>query len=424
MAAQQPAQVPLPPDFALAPGVANINQVIDYSTRAGQQLYRDATAPLSYTLEGKKSSLPAFLLALSNRATEMGWDDVLDITVNGEQKSLLTQYGEVTLENVKADADYINTETRQAQMSYQLYQCLSKSITTEVADRMVTETNNFRIPNPDANQFPVGNPNHPQFDGPCYLVTLIQVFFVQTEAKPTELRLKIASAKTIIQERNYDIDWFNTEINSYVQQLHALGETSQDVFAHLSQAYKSVPDRAFKIYITNKIDDHNDGTRRMTTNQLMSTAKAKYDEMVTDETWMEQDETDKQLVALKAEVHQLQLDKKALTKKVNQKPNDQQGGAQGEGKPGKGKGKGKNKKKKGSDDKKYAWKKVAPSAGESKTKVVDGKTYHWCKHHQAWTLHEPKDCRLKDHQDAPSKRTEGAGYQAVYDDGDFDDLSS
>jgi plasmid replication initiation protein len=51
-------------------------------------------------------------------------------------------------------------------------------------------------------------------------------------------------------------------------------------------------------------------------------------------------------------------------------------------------------------DKKYAWKRVPPKSGEPSTKRMysDGKnkTYHWCPHHNQWTIHTAAECkRLK-----------------------------
>jgi hypothetical protein len=51
-------------------------------------------------------------------------------------------------------------------------------------------------------------------------------------------------------------------------------------------------------------------------------------------------------------------------------------------------------------DKKYAWKRVPPKSGEPSTKRMysDGKnkTYHWCPHHNEWTIHTAAECkRLK-----------------------------
>lgn len=56
--------------------------------------------------------------------------------------------------------------------------------------------------------------------------------------------------------------------------------------------------------------------------------------------------------------------------------------------------KAENKKPGGSKDK-WAWKEVPPKEGEGKTKTVNGKEYHWCPNHEAWTLHTPKECKKK-----------------------------
>ena len=71
-------------------------------------------------------------------------------------------------------------------------------------------------------------------------------------------------------------------------------------------------------------------------------------------------------------------------------------GLQRKDKKGK-KGKGKNKKNnadKVKQKKDEAWKKVPPKDSEKKMKEHDGRTYHWCVHHMAWTMHDPKECRL------------------------------
>ena len=41
-----------------------------------------------------------------------------------------------------------------------------------------------------------------------------------------------------------------------------------------------------------------------------------------------------------------------------------------------------------------AWKKVPPQASELLTKRIKNKDFHWFKHHMAWTVHLPTDCRL------------------------------
>lgn len=407
--AQAAAQAAAAANFALAPALLDGNNPWDYSTREGQNIYKAACSPLPYTFEGKKSSLPAFLLAVRTRADQFGWTDILDITIGQDaaghniNRNLLDHYGEITLEQVRADADYIGTQSRNAQMSHQMYQCLHSTNDTDAANRMVTETEKYLIN---------GTP-----DGPSYLTTLIQTFFVNTEAKPTQLRLKIAEAHSVISEKDYNIDLFNTEINSYVQQLHALGTTTQDLFAHLTKAYKSVPDKAFRTYMSNKIDAHDDGTHKLTAQQLMALAKAKYDDMVEENLWMIQDDTDKQLVALTAQLEQVEIQNKGLKAKLQQgkRPNTQQK------KPFWKKG---NNNKKQSD--KWKWKETPPKTGQT-TKTFEGKTYNWCIYHKKWTLHKPSECRLKDRQTpgdgSKREKKEHQGYQAFFDD-DFDSQST
>jgi hypothetical protein len=46
-------------------------------------------------------------------------------------------------------------------------------------------------------------------------------------------------------------------------------------------------------------------------------------------------------------------------------------------------------------EKDKAWKKTSPKEGEKHKKEHDGRTYYWCVHHMAWTMHTPKDCRLR-----------------------------
>ena len=72
---------------------------------------------------------------------------------------------------------------------------------------------------------------------------------------------------------------------------------------------------------------------------------------------------------------------------------------------GKKKGKGNGKK----EDKKWAWKTIAPKNGET-TKKFAGKLCHWCPNHVAWTLHTPEECNKGDnHSPEPSQSDASQG---------------
>ena len=373
------ANAPPAAPFALAPALAGANAFIDYSTRAGQAVYADATAVLPYIFEGSDSSLPAFLQAIRDRSDRAGWDDIFTITIgqdannNDINRHLLTQYGEVNLSHVRdnALADYAGQQVRNAQISHQIYQCLRKSISKDVSERLVTETESFYIN---------GSP-----DGPSFIMTLIDIYFVKTNATPSNLRIKLSEAHVLIAEHEYNIDCFNTEVNGYVQKLAANGEKTQDLFAHLTKAYKLVPDKAFHQYIRSKIDTHNDGTTPLSATQLMAFAKKKYDELVDDKVWMLKDETQQQLIALTAQLQQ--INKSNKQKSSNNKSSFSNNQHRGKAKANTGKATSTKKDK-------WAWKLVKPKAGQDQSKIVDGKTYSWCPHHNKWTLHKPSDCRL------------------------------
>jgi len=169
-----PAAGAAKPPFALAPSLIGQNQPWDYSTRVGQNLYHSATEPLPYTFEGKKSSLAVFLQAICARSDQFGWQDIFDVTIGQDEngndvfRNLLTRYGEISLQNVQDDAlGYIGQNVRNAQVSHQIFICPTRSISKEVADRMVTENSKYMV-----NDTP---------DGPSYLMTLIQTFFLSKQ---------------------------------------------------------------------------------------------------------------------------------------------------------------------------------------------------------------------------------------------------
>ena len=89
------------------------------------------------------------------------------------------------------------------------------------------------------------------------------------------------------------------------------------------------------------------------------------------------DETEKQFIALTAQLKQVQINNDRLRREIRQHKADT----------------AKKHDKKKNNNLKWAWKNNRPKQGE-KMKVFEGKTYHWCKHHKKWTLHKANECRL------------------------------
>ena len=86
------------------------------------------------------SNLKVFLAQIKRRSEMHGWETFFQIpedpTVEDPSAEdlhhVIDSYGTVTLEQVRAHAEtYIATETRMAQESYQLYNCIMASLTKE-----------------------------------------------------------------------------------------------------------------------------------------------------------------------------------------------------------------------------------------------------------------------------------------------------
>jgi hypothetical protein len=98
--------------------------------------------------------------------------------------------------------------------------------------------------------------------------------------------------------------------------------------------------------------------------------------------------TTKKIIAMFATLNalkrHLKLDKKLVN--INKKGGNNKGSKKVKNK--------KNTSNKVGQKKDKAWEKIPPYAGKKKTKEHGKFTYHLCKHHMAWTVHTPSDCRL------------------------------
>jgi hypothetical protein len=102
---------------------------------------------------------------------------------------------------------------------------------------------------------------------------------------------------------------------------------------------------------------------------------------------MQESEDQKKIVALTAQVQSWE---KVKAKQGSKKPDFKKGNS----KKGKGKGKGNNKPK----PQEPACVTVAPGPGQPQDKDVDGKDWHWCKHHGKhgkWVRHTCDKCAIK-----------------------------
>jgi hypothetical protein len=135
-------------------------------------------------------------------------------------------------------------------------------------------------------------------------------------------------------------------------------------------------------------EERYDEGENLTHRQLMQLAENKYRLMVDQGEWNKPTAQDRQIQALTSQIEHLQ--KKAVASAPPKSATKPKTDTKGDSKPKTTTAKQGSSSKKSSKD--FAWKKVAPKEGEAKTKTVDGKKYHWCPNHKAWTIHSPSEC--------------------------------
>jgi hypothetical protein len=211
-------------------------------------------------------------------------------------------------------------------------------------------------------------------NGPLLLKLILDRSTTTTRSTLTLLFQRINSLDILIEKGSNDVEKFNEQVKIIVMQIQERGAKVEDenLMVNLFRAYLSVSDSVFRRYVENQRDDYNDGVKDLSPNKLMELAGNKYKSLVEEDMWQAPTASDKEIVALRAQIAELkkspspapQKDKFEKKKKFDKKK----------------------------DSEKFAWKSVPPKSGEPVKKKVGDKTYHWCVKHASWTLHTPEQC--------------------------------
>jgi len=133
-----------------------------------------------------------------------GWENILNILVNTAVQarlthSLLTHYGQVTLQQVKEHAaTYLNTQTRAAQNNLLLYMCLAASIAPETKAKAMIFHQDYH-----EGQTPIST---------AYLKILIREANVNTRSTIVHIWAKLSALDLYILTIGCDITKFNTYV--------------------------------------------------------------------------------------------------------------------------------------------------------------------------------------------------------------------
>jgi hypothetical protein len=201
---------------------------------------------------------------------------------------------------------------------------------------------------------------------------------------------------TKIASLDYDISKISHYVKLQREALLARGDVSTDLLVNTFTAFFDVPDLAFKTYIDQIKDLYDEGEEHVTEDYVMMKAEVKSMVLGREGKYIMSSKEDGKIIALSATFEKIKSHDEELNRQLTstkRSANPQGGGRKPRANTGK-----------------WAWKDVEPPTGSPYTKTVEGKTYHWCPKHSAWTLHLPSACRMGEavKTDEPSSQVDQA----------------
>jgi hypothetical protein len=360
--------VPQAPVFALTPATLMGNAAfIDYNSKEGNKAYERAIEPIDPPYDGSTKGVQMFIHQIKRKATICGWiNTILTIPVgNGITRSLLTQYGQITMQHLADEAAvYMNTECKAQQDATNLKICLDGSLDKDLMMRVLAQKEQYTI--------------NGQEHGPSMFRIILKIVGIETKATIAVINATLRTLPAKMVEVKNDIVLFNEYVTEQCHELTSRGQQPNDLLYLLFEAYLTCTNKIFVEYIrTKEAAVFDNSIVDMEPTQLMITAEDKYKIMVLRGEWKNSTSisapatstTDEHIVALQAAVQ-------ALTEQSTRRGRNNKSSER------------RTQKATSTNTGQWAWKDVAPKDGESLFKTVNNKEYVHCPNHATtkWVL--------------------------------------
>lgn len=366
--AQQPAIVPpVPPApiFALNPAAITGNVAfIDYNTKEGHKAYSLAIKPLETPYDGTPKGLQMFIHQIKLKATICGWlHTIFMIPILGQQLSLLTQYGQVTMQHIINHANTYMTVACKAQqdaVNFKLF--LDGSLSKELMMRVLAQRDKYTI--------------NGQEHGPSMFRVILKIVGIETKATIAVINATLRTLPAKLIEVKHDIVVFNEYVTEQCLELTSRGQQPNDLLYLLFEAYLTSSNKIFVEYIRTKESAVFDNSIvDMEPSHLMVIAEDKYKIMLLRGEWKMTGTGNTATPAADEHIVALQAAVQALTEQVSRR-SDRRAPKVKPGNPV------------SSNNGQWAWKEIAPKEGETHLKTVNSKEYVYCPHHTTtkWVL--------------------------------------
>jgi len=222
----------------------------------------------------KPDGLMNFLDAVNRRGRECGWQIFIMNNTAGEAQNLLTEYGNLTIQNVTDHAATVLAVTPLtcgAQEEGQLFACINNSLTQGAIDVLNLRQDKFLLPAPID-----------ECSGTCFLRVIIAEAQVDARATTDLLLGQLTPGlPDIMAKEGGNVKSFNLQVLSIVRCVKRRGTNLGSVLPQLLCVHVSIDDKEGKFArcIENLNNNYIDGTIELSDTVLMTKAEAKCEEL-------------------------------------------------------------------------------------------------------------------------------------------------
>ena len=263
-------------------------------------------------------------------------------------------------------ADFVGISNRKAQNNHMMAECMLASIVESYFYVISNEHEKYTVQDVKVSSL-------------LYKLLMTKAI-VDTRATTYQFRNNLANMDNYMTSVKSNIEMFNIYVKNTIEGLKARRESVDDLMMLIFKGYKAASESKFIEYISTKEERYVDDIKGdiLDWEQLMQLSLNKFTMRRDNCEWGAPTEEQSQLTALSSEIRKLKENNKQLintlkrTKKTGKRSNPCT-----------------------VNNKKWAWKKISPPTGTSSVKTVEGKKYHGCTNHQAWTLHSTEQYRNK-----------------------------
>jgi hypothetical protein len=245
---QQQAQQPVAPAanpivFADTPQTLKVENLIDYGTKRGAEIYRQGCAPLDdKSLTDGFNMTPdqvvTFIEAFHRHCTEMGWNNgnknITSFTNRvGNTINIIKNYGQIGEATLRTTCEHFcsaagaNSRTRARQNNTMMSICLTKSLTVDAQARLLTYRKDYLIG-----------------DVECALLmykVIMRLATIDSVTTTQALRNNLHALGAFASTVSGGVDKINAEFDKNYSQIIAPGASIDDPIGMLFTAYQVIP---------------------------------------------------------------------------------------------------------------------------------------------------------------------------------------